>query len=204
MRGTIRSTGPAWLLAACASCVHAEEATELACEGERAMVHGSGNRQYIVGHCRWVMVGGSDNVLTLDSADQLTVGGENNTVRYRGLGGGEPHVSVGGTDNEVVRVAGAGSAEAAPEPRTEARADAIAEAPARADVPTQAVAGDGLEGLEAVVHQSYMYRNGDFEDARDHAWALYADGTALRTPRIAFVDVDKALSRERWPQGWFE
>ena len=67
-----------------------------------------------------------------------------------------------------------------------------------------AAAGDGLEGLETVVHQSYMVLSGDFENARDHAWALYADGTALRTPRIAFIDIDKTLSRDKWPAGWFE
>ena len=61
-------------------------------------INGSGNRVDINGHCRSVIVSGSDNHVSVDTSDAITANGIENLVTFRA---GAPQISSGGTSNVV-------------------------------------------------------------------------------------------------------
>ena len=81
-----------------------------------------------------------------------------------------------------------------PQPATPSRAGSNAGAPT----------GDGHKGIERVLYNSYEKSSGDFIDSQENIYILYRDGMAVLNPNVAVVDLNLALSKSKWPAGWYK
>ena len=64
--------------------------------------------------------------------------------------------------------------------------------------------GDGHTGIERVLYNTYEKYAGDFIDTQENIYILYGDGMAVRNPNVAVVDLNLALSKSKWPAGWYK
>jgi Protein of unknown function (DUF3060) len=76
----------------------ANESRSIVCDMNDVTINGSGNRVDINGHCRSVIVFGSDNHVSVDTSDAITANGIENLVTFRA---GAPQISSGGISNVV-------------------------------------------------------------------------------------------------------
>lgn len=70
----------------------------LACNDNAVSVSGKGNKVDITGHCTGLIVSGFENIVTVESADEIIASGFDNRVTFLS---GSPQISESGFDNTV-------------------------------------------------------------------------------------------------------
>ncbi len=76
----------------------ANETRSIVCDGNDVVVNGSTEQVDITGHCLRLTVSGSENHVSIDVVDAITVNGMNNVVTFRA---GSPRITAGGIGNVV-------------------------------------------------------------------------------------------------------
>lgn len=170
-----------------------DQRQSLDCKGQALLVLGSRNQLTLSGQCSKVEINGSDNVVTVDTIDEIEVVGQRNRVSWQRTIGDRrsPRVSTVGPGNEITQLTVAKPATKPVAPNAAADPPKAASAPmapaARAtlsrawvvDGSTLRLPGNGQrESIDCDGHDLIILGNSNTVTARGHCASISVPGTS--------------------------